>query len=190
MEILISIVMPAYNCEKYVVEAINSVLFQTHQNFELIVIDDGSKDNTVNLIEEMTKMDSRIKFYINKNNQGVAATRSRGVSLATGDWIAYLDSDDCWVKEKLEKQINCLNKTKGNFLFTGSSFMNENSELYKGILEVPEKVSYKELLKQNIISCSSVLIKKKYIEEYKMEKDETHEDFGSWLRILKVERYA
>jgi teichuronic acid biosynthesis glycosyltransferase TuaG len=80
--------------------------------------------------------------------------------------------------------------TGANFLFTGASFIDENNVPFKGIFEVPKKVSYKKLLKQNVISCSSVLIKKNYIEKYKMERDDTHEDFGTWLRILKEEPYA
>ncbi|QWU18515.1 glycosyltransferase family 2 protein [Paenibacillus sophorae] len=187
MDNIISIIMPTYNCEKYVEEAIYSVLAQTYQNYELIVIDDGSTDKTVDKINILMKTDQRIKLYINEKNQGVAATRNKGVALASGIWIAFLDSDDRWKDEKLEKQFNHAYDTKGNFLFTGSSFIDENSEPYRGVLEVPEKVTYKELLKQNIISCSSVLIKKIYIEKYRMENDDTHEDFGSWLRILKEE---
>ncbi|NJJ41638.1 glycosyltransferase family 2 protein [Paenibacillus apii] len=190
MDQLISIIMPAYNCEKYVEEAINSVLAQTYQNYELIVIDDGSTDGTVKKIENLRKVDNRIRLYINEKNQGVAETRNKGVSIAKGDWIAFLDSDDCWKEEKLEKQIDFAHKTKGDFIFTGSSFIDENSEPYGGLLEVPEVISYKALLKQNVISCSSVLIKKTYIEKYRMEKDEIHEDFGSWLRILKSEQFA
>lgn len=185
-EALVSIVMPAYNCEKYVVEAINSVLVQTYRNWELLVLDDGSKDNTIRIIEEFSQKDSRIKALPNGRNMGVSATRNRGIELATGDWIAFLDSDDMWEPLKLEKQFNVVEKKSAEFLFTGSSFINEEGEPFKGIFEVPEKVTYKKLRNQNVISCSSVLVKKKYFKNIKMEKDEMHEDYAVWLRILKL----
>ena len=185
-EALVSIVMPAYNCEKYVVEAINSILAQTYRNWELLVLDDGSKDNTLRIIEEFSQKDSRIKALPNGKNMGVSATRNRGIELASGEWIAFLDSDDMWKSEKLEKQFEIVEKEAAEFLFTGSSYINEEGEPYKGIFEVPEKITYKKLRNQNVISCSSVLVKKKYFEHIKMEKDEMHEDYAVWLRILKL----
>ncbi len=185
-EALVSIVMPAYNCEKYVVEAINSILAQTYRNWELLVLDDGSKDNTLRIIEEFSQNDSRIKALPNGKNMGVSATRNRGIELASGEWIAFLDSDDMWEPEKLEKQFEIVDKEAAEFLFTGSSYINEEGEPYKGIFEVPEKITYKKLRNQNVISCSSVLVKKKYFEHIKMEKDEMHEDYAVWLRILKL----
>lgn len=185
-EALVSIVMPAYNCEKYVVEAINSILAQTYRNWELLVLDDGSKDNTLRIIEEFSQKDSRIKALPNGKNMGVSATRNRGIELASGEWIAFLDSDDMWKPEKLEKQFEIVEKEAAEFIFTGSSYINEVGEPYKGIFEVPEKITYKKLRNQNIISCSSVLVKKKYFEHIKMEKDEMHEDYAVWLRILKL----
>ncbi|HFU4234897.1 TPA: glycosyltransferase family 2 protein [Streptococcus suis] len=183
---LVSIVMPAYNCEKYVVEAINSILAQTYRNWELLVLDDGSKDNTLRIIEEFSQKDSRIKALPNGKNMGVSATRNRGIELASGEWIAFLDSDDMWKPEKLEKQFEIVEKEAAEFLFTGSSYINEEGEAYKEIFEVPEKITYKKLRNQNVISCSSVLVKKKYFEHIKMEKDEMHEDYAVWLRILKT----
>ena len=183
---LVSIVMPAYNCEKYVVEAINSILAQTYRNWELLVLDDGSKDNTLRIIEEFSQKDSRIKALPNGKNIGVSATRNRGIELASGEWIAFLDSDDMWKPEKLEKQFEIVEKEAAEFIFTGSSYINEVGEPYKGIFEVPEKITYKKLRNQNVISCSSVLVKKKYFEHIKMEKDEMHEDYAVWLRILKT----
>lgn len=183
---LVSIVMPAYNCEKYVVEAINSILAQTYRNWELLVLDDGSKDDTLRIIEEFSQKDSRIKALPNGKNMGVSATRNRGIELASGEWIAFLDSDDMWKPEKLEKQFEIVEKEAAEFLFTGSSYINEEGEAYKEIFEVPEKITYKKLRNQNVISCSSVLVKKKYFEHIKMEKDEMHEDYAVWLRILKT----
>lgn len=183
---LISIIMPAYNCEKYIEESIKSIIDQTYTNWELIVVDDESSDNTVRIVEMMAIKDKRIKFHKNIQNQGVSATRNRAISLAEGEWIAFLDSDDMWKENKLEKQILHGRKVNAEFVFTGSAFINEGGSHYKGIFEVPEKVNFKKLSTHNVISCSSVLIKKKFFEDIKMEKDDMHEDYAVWLRVLRT----
>ncbi|MBT2686426.1 glycosyltransferase family 2 protein [Bacillus sp. ISL-37] len=184
-EKLISIIMPAYNCEKFIEEAITSVIEQTYKLWELIVIDDGSRDSTVKIIKKLSNKDLRIQFYKNEDNQGVSATRNRGISLANGDWIAFLDSDDIWEKTKLQKQMEYAKNTEAEFLFTGSSYINENGEFYQGKFEVPEQVSFEKLRLQNVISCSSVLIKRSFFDTIKMERDDMHEDYAVWLRVLQ-----
>lgn len=186
MKPLVSIIMPAYNCEKYIEKAINSVIRQTYKQWELIIVDDCSNDRTVNHIEVLSKLDTRIKFYKNDCNIGVSETRNKAISLANGNWIAFLDSDDMWETSKLEKQCNLLKNKNVEFIFTGASYINEKGEAYNGIFEVPEVIDYKKLRMQNVISCSSVLIKKKYFDEIKMENDNIHEDYAVWLRVLKT----
>lgn len=185
-EPLISVIMPAYNCSTIVGESIDSVLQQTFINWELIVVDDGSKDNTHEIISEYGKRDPRIKAYTNNSNQGVSATRNRAISLAEGKWLAFLDSDDLWVNSKLEKQMHLVNEMHAEFVFTGASYINEAGEPYEGKFAVPETVTYEKLRRHNVISCSSVLIKKQFLENFKMERDELHEDFAVWLRILRT----
>lgn len=184
-ESLVSVIMPAYNAEKYIQDSIESVISQTYCNWELLIIDDGSKDNTQMIIERYKLKDNRIISLKNDKNVGVSATRNRGIDFANGKWIAFLDSDDVWEKTKLEKQIKLADTQDVDFIFTGVSYMNENSEPYKGIFEVPFSVDYKELRNQNVISCSSVLVNKKYFNNIKMERDDMHEDYAVWLRILK-----
>lgn len=190
MNSLISVIMPAYNSSKYVKEAIKSVLEQTYKNIELIIIDDASSDETVSIVRKMKLIDNRITLYVNKQNEGVSYSRNRGIKKASGEWVAFLDSDDFWHKEKLEIQLKYAEEKNLNFIFTGVSYIDEKGNGLKSTFQVPKKVSYGQLLKQNVIACSSVLIKKVYMEKYKMENDKTHEDFGSWLRILKEETYA
>jgi len=185
-EMLVSIIMPAYNCERYIDEAINSVLAQTYKNWELLVIDDGSKDATFQILSEFSKNDYRIKPLKNEKNMGVSATRNRGIELASGEWIAFLDSDDIWAPSKLERQLKTADKNSAEFIFTGASYINEDGQPYKGIYEVPEIVSYNKLRNKNVISCSSVLIKKRFFNTIKMERDDLHEDYLVWLKILKL----
>jgi len=189
-EYLVSVIMPAYNSEKFIEDSINSVLKQTYPNMELIVIDDLSTDRTVKIVEQFRKKDSRVLLEKNEVNLGVSETRNKGISLANGDWIAFLDSDDIWKRNKIEIQMKNANQANARFLFTGVTYINEENIPYRGTFKVPNKVSYKELLKQNVITCSSVLVKKSLFDSVKMKKDDTHEDYGAWLSILKNEPYA
>lgn len=182
---VISIIMPAFNCDKYIQHAIESVRLQSYQNWELIVIDDCSSDNTLEVVRGIAEKDKRIRFFKNEKNIGVSETRNKAISLAQGEWIAFLDSDDIWEMSKLEKQIECARLESAEFVFTGAAYINETGDYYKGIFEVPKKVNLKKLKKQNVISCSSVLIKKKFFKTIKMENDDMHEDYAVWLRVLK-----
>ncbi|MHA6261271.1 glycosyltransferase family 2 protein [Sporosarcina sp. CAU 1771] len=182
----ISIIMPAYNCENFVEESILSVINQTYIFWELIVIDDGSIDNTNQIIQNLASSNERIRIFKNESNRGVSETRNKGISLAKGEWIAFLDSDDMWKEKKLEKQIYHALKKDVSFVFTGSSYVDVIGKPYKGVFEVPEVVTYKKLRKHNVISCSSVLAKKTLFNSIKMERDDLHEDYAVWLRILKL----
>ncbi len=182
---LISIIMPAYNSEAYIAQSIESVLAQTWTQWELIVIDDGSSDQTVEIVRSYALKHPQIRFFKNRQNIGVARTRNAGIRQAAGLWIAFLDSDDCWAPQKLEKQIRLARERSADFLFTGSAFMDENSRPLSHQLSVPSKIGYRRLLKQNVISCSSVLIKKDLLLPYPMKGDNLHEDFAVWLQILR-----
>lgn len=176
--------MPAYNAEKYIAESIRSVIKQTYQNWELIVADDCSTDDTAEIVNSFS--DVRIHYYKCDKNSGVAQTRNFGISKAAGEWIAFLDSDDLWEPTKLEKQIRFIeNSRTAKLVFTASAFINENGDSLGYVLPAPEKVTIKELLKQNVLSCSSILIAKEYIVKYPFPSGEViHEDYVSWLKIL------
>lgn len=182
----VSIIMPTYNSEKYISYSIKSVINQSYSKWELLVIDDGSNDETSNIIKKFQKVDTRIKYIRNEKNLGVSATRNRGIKLSRGTWIAFLDSDDIWEVQKLETQLNISHEKNVDFLFTGSSFIDENNKKYSGKLQVPSMVTYEKLKKHNVISCSSVLIKSEHFKTIKMENDAIHEDYAAWLQILKT----
>lgn len=189
---MISIIMPAYNAERYIEESIHSVLQQSCPDWELIIIDDCSYDETQRIVKPYTLQYANIHYYKNEQNLGVAESRNRGISLASGDWIAFLDSDDCWHPDKLQKQLNLAASQHAErsqnvqFLFTGSAFIDENSQSLNYYLPAPSKISYHELLKQNVVSCSSVMIRKELIRQYPMKHaSKMHEDFAVWLQILR-----
>lgn len=177
--------MPAFNCEEYIAKSIDSALLQSFQSWELIVIDDCSTDKTRDIIEEYASRDRRIIFSRNTVNKGASATRNQAIALSHGEWIAFLDSDDLWENDKLEKQIRFAHDHKADFIFTGSSFIDKEGKPFPGVFRVPEKVNFLKLCVQNVISCSSVLIQKRLLDGLSMKGDDIHEDYALWLQILK-----
>lgn len=182
---LVTIIMPAYNSEAYLAEAIESVLAQSHEAWELILVDDGSEDGTPAIAQGYSRTDRRISFLAGQENQGVSARRNQGIDLAKGKWIAFLDSDDMWLADKLEKQLMLADSRGADFIFTGSAYINGAGRAYAGIFQVPDKVDYKGLRKHNVISTSSVLVKRSFLKGFRMEGDNLHEDYAFWLRLLK-----
>ena len=183
---LISIIMAAYNAEKTIGFAIDSVLKQTYEVFELLVINDCSTDGTETIVKEYTEKDCRIKLINNSRNLGVSLTRLEGLKQAKGDWIAILDSDDAWMPEKLEKQIALQKRLNAELVFTGVKYLKADGTPLGWELEVPDEIGYKKLLKQNLIANPSALVKKELYESYYAIGDEMHEDFALWLSILKT----
>lgn len=182
---LVSIIMAAYNAENTIGQAITSVILQTYTDFELIIVNDCSTDRTVDVINEFIKKDARIRLINNSKNMGVSYTRKHGLNEAEGSWIAILDSDDLWLPEKLAKQVEFQKKTNADLLYTGSGFMNVDGKQINWKLNVPEVITYRQLLKQNILSNSSALVRKDLYEKYYAVGDDMHEDFAIWLQILR-----
>ena len=187
---LISIVMPAYNAISYIEKAIDSVKSQTYENWELLIIDDKSTDGTSDYLD--TIHDDRIHVFHNDINRGTSYSRNKAIHEAKADWIAFLDGDDMWAPTKLEKQVALLEENKeAQFIFTGSAFVNDQGQKMKYILTVPEKITRDEILQQNLISCSSVLVKKSLVMRYPFPGNAMiHEDFAVWLQILREVDYA
>jgi len=185
---LISVIIPAYNAEKTIEEAVDSVLSQTYGNLEVIVVDDCSTDGTIRLLEDLAGKDPRVRVFSNDSNVGVLKTRLAAVHASFGKWIAFLDSDDIWEKDKLEKQVKLQQETASYLVYTGTGYIGKNGNPLPYELHVPTEVAYKKLLKQNVISNSSVLVMKDVFLHYtpvsEDEKD-MHEDFACWLSILK-----
>lgn len=177
--------MAAYNAENTIGQAITSVIQQTYTDFELIIVNDCSTDRTVDVINEFIKKDARIRLINNSKNMGVSYTRKHGLNEAEGSWIAILDSDDLWLPEKLAKQVEFQKKTNADLLYTGSGFMNVDGKQINWKLNVPEVITYRQLLKQNILSNSSALVRKDLYEKYYAVGDDMHEDFAIWLQILR-----
>lgn len=181
---LVSVIMPAYNAEKYIAEAIQSVISQTYTNWELFVLDDCSTDGTAEIAEGFANADSRIHLLQNPQNMGVARTRNRGFDIAKGEWIALLDSDDVWHKKKLEKQLTVASCTEADIVYCSYSLMDENAGHLSDFI-VPETTSYNDMLKESVLSCSTVLLRRSILMQHRFSAEYRHEDYVFWLELLR-----
>ena len=165
MSDLVSIITPMYNSGKYIEETLKSVVSQTHKNWELFIIDDGSSDNCIELVNEFKKIDNRIKLIINKENQGAAISRNIGIRKANGRYIAFLDSDDLWIPTKLEEQINFMSKNQLALSYSSYEKIDEFGNHIKNINVVNTQTTYHNLLKSNYIGCLTAMIDLKMMEQ-------------------------
>jgi glycosyltransferase involved in cell wall biosynthesis len=186
MSELISIITPLYNSNDFVGNTIKSVLSQTYQNWEMIIINDASADGSVKIVESFATEDERIKLIKPDSNKGPAVARNRGIKEASGRYIAFLDSDDLWYEEKLNKQLNFMKRNHYAFTYTGFEKINEEGKVIGAIFPYKEEVCYYDLLKSNHIGCLTAMVDlkmlgcKMYMPDIKKRQDQ-----GLWLEILK-----
>lgn len=182
---LVSIITPVYNKERFLVQSIDSVIKQTYEKWELILVDDCSTDNSALLIRKYLEIESRIKYYKLEENLGAAVARNVAIDSAKGRYIAFLDADDLWNPQKLSKQIGFMKKKNVGFSYTAIEMINENGQIVKGKRRTLPMVDYKVLLSHTIIACSSVIIDRQIIGEFRMTLVRKGQDFATWLSILK-----
>ena len=182
---VISVIIPAYNNENYLILAVESVLTQTYQDFEIIIIDDRSTDNTLRVAIELASKDSRLKVISNPKNLGVVGSRNKGFAAATGEYIAFLDSDDIWLPDKLEKQIELMERNSFDLCYTAYSFIDADGGEFGKTYNVPESTSFSKMLRENVIGCSTVVVRKNLTNDVKMREEYAHEDYVMWLELLR-----
>ena len=185
MNNLVSIITPSFNSSKYIKETVDSVLRQTYENWELIIVDDGSKDSSANIIKDLTNTDTRIKgFYLDKNI-GAAEARNVAILQAKGKYIAFLDSNDLWELEKLEKQISFMQTEDIAFSFSTYQPMSEDGSKLYSIIHAPKIVTYSAYLKNTIIGCLTVVIDREKAGDFEMPNIRSSHDMALWLLIMK-----
>ena len=182
---LVSVVMPAYNAERYIGEAISSVLSQTYKNWELLILDDCSSDRTGEIAELFEKADPRIHLFRNSQNLGAARTRNRGLDLARGEWIALLDCDDVWHEEKLEKQLVIAGHSGADIIYCSYAMISESGVHLSDFL-VPVATDYEAMLRKSVLSCSTVLLRRLALSGHRFSQAYYHEDYVFWLELLKA----
>lgn len=186
---MISIIVPVYNAEKYIEETINSVLNQTYTDFELILVDDVSKDKSVEKIEAFK--DSRVRLIKLPINAGAYAARNKGLEEAKGEYIAFLDADDLWEPDKLKLEYEFMREENAGFVFTGYEFADSDGKGLGKIVKVPATITYRQALHNTTIFTSTVLIDRAKISDdlIKMPNIKS-EDTATWWRILKAGNIA
>ncbi len=189
MNDLVSIITPCYNSEKFIVDTIKSVQKQIHTNWELLITDDGSTDNSIDIILEFSKLDSRIQVF-KITNAGPAVARNNSIKKAKGKYLAFLDSDDLWFPDFLSISLKHIKNTEG-FVFSSYKRCEENSleEVYMDFI-VPKKVNYNDILKTNSISCLTAFIDIEKLGKALMPEVMYRQDMGLWLTYLKKIEYA
>lgn len=182
---LVSIITPMYNSEKYIKQCIESVINQTYKNIEMIIIDDGSTDKSRQIVLEYANKYDLIKYIKQERNMGIAEARNNGIRSSKGRFIAFLDSDDLYKKDKIEKQINFMLKNNYAFTYTSYDLIDENSLSLNKIIKAKDNYDYETLLKGNNIGCLTVILDKEKINcEIEFSKNH-HEDYILWLKLLK-----
>jgi glycosyltransferase involved in cell wall biosynthesis len=190
MRPLVSIITPSYNSANYIAETIQSVQNQTYTNWEMIIVDDCSSDNTEQVIHEIQQTDSRIHFFKLDQNSGSGVARNKGIESASGDYMTFIDSDDIWFPGFIEKSIETIINTKTPFVYSSYKRSNEDLEFVYSDFIVPQKVTYTDILKSNSISCLTAFVDIKTLGKKFMPKIRKRQDMGLWLQYLKEIPFA
>ncbi len=188
MDEMVSVVVPVYHAERYMEETMDCVRAQTYTNWELLLVVDGPEDPTVEVIQKYLEKtgEKRIHLFIQEKNQGAALARNRGMSEAKGRYIAYLDADDLWKPDKLEKEVDFMRQKDAAFAFTGYEFADEDGKGTGKVVRVPEKLTYKEALKNTTIFTTTVMFDTKKIDKAMLEMPNMKsEDTALWWKVLR-----
>jgi len=182
---LVSIITPTYNCYNYLSHTIESVIKQTYTNWELLLIDDCSTDHTQELLKEYVNSDNRIKAFYSDLNSGAAIVRNRGIEMAQGKYIAFLDSDDKWHPEKLSDQIAFMEKESLNFTFTNYWIEKDIEKPFK-FKTIKSVVFYNDILQFNYIPCSTVIFNQQNLGKQFMPNIRARQDWGLWMKLIEL----
>lgn len=184
---LVSIITPVYNSEKYIKETLENVKKQTYENWEMILVDDCSTDKSEEIIREYERRDSRIKYFKLKENSGAAIARNYALQNANGRFIAYLDADDLWKKEKLEKQVKYMTENEYAFSCTDYEKIDEEGNSLNKVIKIPKVVNYNLFLRNTIIQTVGVMVDIKITgkDVLEMPNIRRRQDAATWCQLLK-----
>lgn len=183
----VSIIMPNYNCEKFLEETINSVINQTYQNWELLIVDDCSTDNSVEVIKSFCEKDSRVKLFVNEKNSGAAASRNAAIREAQGKWIAFLDSDDLWLEEKLGRQLAFMQENGYMFSYTAYEHVDESGEKLNVKVTGPKVLTKRKMFRYCYPGCLTVMYDSTDtgVVQIPDEIANGENDYAIWLKVVK-----
>ncbi len=188
-EKLVSIITPTYNCAAFIARTLDSVQAQTYKNWEMIIVDDQSKDNTRDIVEEYIKRDPRIKYHLLEVNSGAAVARTTAMKLAQGSYMAFLDSDDIWMPDKLERQIRWMEENGYAFSCTAYEQIDEEDNLLGKTIKTIKKTDYNRLLLDCPVGNSTVMYDVEKMGKFEVPNIRKRNDDALWLQMLKKEKY-
>lgn len=186
---LISIITPTYNCARFIDKTIESVLLQTYKKWEMIIVDDCSTDDTKKIVEQYINCDSRIKYYCLETNLGAAVARTKAMELADGEYMAFLDSDDIWIEDKLEKQLSFMKKYDIAFSCTSYEQIDEKGKSFNKIIKTIPRADYNRVLLDCPVGNSTVMYDVKKMGKFVVPNVRKRNDDALWLQMLKKEKY-
>lgn len=189
VEGLVSVITPTYNCGKFIGATIASVQNQDYNNWEMIIVDDCSQDETKNIVTEIAAKDDRIKYFCLEKNSGAAVARTKAMQLANGEYMAFLDSDDLWVPNKLTSQLAFMKDNGYAFTCTAYEQIDENGELLGKVIKTISKTDYNRLLLDCPVGNSTVVYSLKQMGKFEVPNIRKRNDDALWLKMLKKEQY-
>ncbi len=181
---LVSIIIPYFNDPNNIKSCIQSALAQSYSKLEIIVIDDENSIKSKKILKKISRLDKKIKIFLTKKNKGVSFARNLGIKKSNGKFIAFLDSDDLWKKNKIKKQIIEMKKRKLDICYTNFKTINDN-KIFSYEVNLPKKLDYEDLLKACPICCSSIVIRSQIVKKHQFSKLKTKEDYELWLKLSK-----
>ena len=184
---LVSIITPMYNASRFIAQTIESVQAQTYTNWELLIVDDVSTDGSIEIVDEFAKKDARIKWSKAEKNGGAAKARNAALARAQGRYIAYLDADDLWYPEKLERQIAFLNEQGASFSCCDYEKIKEDGTRLNKVVYMPKTLTYDQYLRNTIIQTVGVIVDTKYVNRDLLIMPDIHgrEDGATWMQLLR-----
>ena len=187
---LVSIITPTYNSAQYISETVQSVQAQGHSNWEHIIVDDCSTDDTRAVLQQLAASESRIKLIFLEENGGSGIARNKGIEQAKGTYLTFIDSDDIWFPDFIETNIATIKQQQCPFVFASYRRSNEDLEFVHSDFVVPPKVTYTDILKTNSISCLTAFVDMSVLGKEYMPSIRKRQDMGLWLKYLKKTPYA
>lgn len=187
---LVSIITPVYNAERFIAETIESVLKQTYTDWEMLLVNDCSTDSSVEIINRYSQADIRIHLINLAENSGAAVARNTGIERAKGNYITFIDSDDCWLEDKLMKQVNFMQDNKYGFSYTDLALVDETGSVIKEQVGIPASFTYSQLLKNTAIACSTVMIDRDIVGDFRMPLVRKGQDTATWLMLMRERKVS
>ena len=182
---LVSVITPVYNAERFIQQTLESMVAQTYENIEFILVDDCSSDGSAKIIQSFKKKHSNIVYHLQEKNMGAGVARNKALEIAKGQYVAFLDSDDLWVPEKTKRQIDLMKSTGTPLCYAAIEMIDEQGKNIKGKRSIPEECDYNLLLHNTLIATSSVIVDRNQLGDFRMPIRRGGQDYATWLMLLR-----